>query len=89
MRGGGVEVEGGVGCPLGVDSGLWMPFSQPGGGVGGATETGVVIDGTPCRSCGRPVTARSMVVASASGGGDEGEGAEAGRGKGKGNGERG
>jgi hypothetical protein len=70
-------------------AGSGCPSLSQGGGVGGAAETGVVIDGTPCRSCGRPVTARSMVVASASGGGDEGEGAEAGRGKGKGNGERG
>ena len=29
---GGVEMDGGVGCPSGVDSGLWMPFSQPRGG---------------------------------------------------------
>jgi hypothetical protein len=27
-----MEVDGGVGCPSGVDSGLWMPFSRPRGG---------------------------------------------------------
>ncbi len=26
-----VDVDGGVGHPSGVDSGLWMPFSQPRG----------------------------------------------------------
>ena len=32
MRGGGVEMDGGVGCPFGFDSGLWIPFSRPMGG---------------------------------------------------------
>jgi hypothetical protein len=26
-----VEVDGGVGYPSGVDSGLWMPFAEPRG----------------------------------------------------------
>ena len=45
---------------------------------------GVAIDGTPCRGCGCPVTARSMIVASVVGGWDEEEGTGAGRGEGDG-----
>ena len=84
------EVDGGVGCPSDVDSGLWMPFSRPKGvgrrsSIDGSGDRRR-FDGTPCHGCGSPVTARSMMVASAVGGGDEGEGTGAGRGEG--NGER-
>jgi hypothetical protein len=33
--GGGMEVDGGVWYPSGVDSGLWVPFSRPRGGEKG------------------------------------------------------
>jgi hypothetical protein len=72
-----MEVDGGAGCPSGVDSGLWMPFSRP-----RAAATGVAIDGTPCRGCGSAGAARWVVVASAGGEGDGGEGAGVGRGEG-------